>query len=96
MGASRPVDQVLAQLALTSNDPDEAIATATRAINASRRRGTPAFLGRELVLLAAAKHRQGLAPDEFEPLIDEARDLAQRTGAHLIHQEITRYGLLHA
>ena len=96
VGASRPVDQLLAQLALIRDDPEEAIAAATRAISASRRRGTPTFLGRELVLLAAANRRQGDSADQLKPLIAEARELAERTGAHIIQDEIHRYGLTDA
>ena len=56
---SRPVDQALCQLALTLDDLDGATATAQRAIAASRRRRTPIFLGRELILFAAARIRAG-------------------------------------
>jgi class 3 adenylate cyclase/DNA-binding CsgD family transcriptional regulator len=92
-GVGRPTDQALAQLALVLNDLDGAIAAATRAIAASRARGTPIFLARELVLLATAKRRTGAPEHELNPLVEEAQQIADTTGAHLIDQEIARYGL---
>ena len=92
-GVSRPVDQALAQLMLTLGDLTGAADVATRAIDASRKRRTPVFLGRELVLLAAARHRAGRPTEHVQPLVDEAHHIAHATGAHLIDQEITRYGL---
>jgi tetratricopeptide (TPR) repeat protein len=93
-GVSRPADQALAQLALTLTDPEGAEAAAIRAVEASRRRRTPIFLGRELVLLAAARQRSGQASDDLASLIAEAAEIADATGAQLINQEITRYRLL--
>jgi hypothetical protein len=90
---SRPVDQALCQLALTLDDLDGATAMAHRAIAASRRRGTPIFLGRELVLFAAARIRAGDTGGELAALVDEAHQIADATGAHLINQEAERYGL---
>lgn len=95
MGAivSRPVDQALAQLALALDDLDDAAAVASRAITASRTRHTPIFLGHELVLLATARHRAGASDHEVRPLVAEAQQIADATGAHLIHDEIARFGL---
>ena len=73
--------------------PTGAADVATRAIDASRNRRTPVFLGRELVLLAAARHRAGRPTEHVQPLVDEAHHIAHATGAQLIDQEITRYGL---
>ena len=92
-GVSRPTDQALAQLALVLDDLDGAAAAATRAVAASRTRKTPIFLGRELVLLATARRRAGAPEREILPLVEEAQQIADATGAHLIDQEIARYGL---
>ena len=92
-GVSRPTDQALAQLALVLGDLDGAAAAATRAVAASRTRKTPLFLGRELVLLATARRRAGAPEREILPLVEEAQQIADATGAHLIDQEIARYGL---
>ena len=92
-GVSRPIDQALAQLALVLDDLDGAAAAATRAVAASRTRKTPIFLGRELVLLATARRRAGAPEREILPLVKEAQQIADATGAHLIDQEIARYGL---
>ena len=92
-GVTRPTDQALAQLALVLDDLDGAAAAATRAIAASRTRNTPIFLGRELVLLATARRRAGAPEREILPLVKEAQQIADATGAHLINQEIARYGL---
>ena len=90
---TRPFDQALAQLALVLDDPHGAADAATRAIAASRARNTPIFLGRELVLLATARRRAGAPEREIQALVEEAQQIADATGAHLINQEITRYGL---
>ena len=50
--------------------------------------------GRELVLLAEARHRAGQPAERLQPLLDEAHQLAKATGAHLIDQEIARYALV--
>ena len=88
-----PVDLALAQLALAAGNAERAEAAASRAVAASRARNTPIFLGRELVRLAAARRKLGAQPAEVDPLVSEARDLADRTGANLIVQEAERYGL---
>jgi DNA-binding CsgD family transcriptional regulator len=93
VGVSWPVDHALAQLALTLHDPHGAAAAAARALEASRRRGTPSFLARELILLATARTRARAPQREIAPLIAEALRLAAATGAHLIRQEAERYGL---
>jgi hypothetical protein len=58
----------------------------------ARERATPTFLGRELVVLAAARHLAGQSAYRLQPLLDEAHQIAQATGAYLIDQEIARYG----
>jgi hypothetical protein len=78
---------------LTFDDVHGAAAAAARAVEASRRRGTPIFLARELILLAAARVRAGDARREIAPLVKEALDIATATGAHLVDQEVERYGL---
>ena len=75
------------------DDVDEAAAVATRAVAASRTRNTPTFLGRELVLLATARRRAGAPEREILSLVREAQQIADATGAHLIDEEIVRYGL---
>ena len=92
-GVSRPTDQALAQLALVLDDLDGAAEAATRAVAASRIRKTPIFLARELVLLATARRRAGAPEREIMSLVKEAQQIADATGAHLIDQEIARYGL---
>ena len=92
-GVTRPTDQALAQLALVLVDLDGAAVAATRAAAASRIRKTPLFLGRELVLLATARRRAGAPEREIRSLVREAQQIADATGAHLIDQEIARYGL---
>jgi hypothetical protein len=91
---SRPVDEALCQLALTLGDLDGAATLAHRAIAASRRRGTPIFLGRELILFAATRVKAGDTRGELAAVVDEALQIAETTGAHLINQEAERYGLL--
>jgi hypothetical protein len=83
----------MAQLALTLDDVHMAAAVAARAIDASRRRGTPIFLARELILLAAAHTRTGHSQREIAPLTAEALQISAVTGAHLIDKEAERYGL---
>ena len=85
-----PVDLALAQLALTRGDRAEAAVAASRAVEASRQRGTVVFLARELVRLAAA----GGGDHDVAQLVAEALDIADRTGAHLVRQEAEFYGLV--
>ncbi len=89
----RPFDQVLAQAALAAGQPASAASYADRAVAASRRRETPVFLARELVLLAAACSRTGGTAAELRPLVQEATALAERTGAHVVVADIERYRL---
>jgi DNA-binding CsgD family transcriptional regulator/tetratricopeptide (TPR) repeat protein len=87
-----PVDLAIAQCALVIGDSAVAAAVGDRAVLASRVRGTPIFLARELVRLAVARQRMGADNDLVTPLVDEALDLARRTGAGLVAQEVLRYG----
>ncbi len=87
------VDLAIAQCALTIGEPAYAKAVAGRAVLASRHRGTPIFLARELVRLAVASQQLGAGRDVVEPLVAEAQDLARRTGAELVGQELRRYRL---
>jgi DNA-binding CsgD family transcriptional regulator/tetratricopeptide (TPR) repeat protein/energy-coupling factor transporter ATP-binding protein EcfA2 len=87
------VDLAIAQCALTIGDPAHAAAVAGRAVLASRNRGTPIFLARELIRLAVARQQLGAGNGEVEPLVTEALDLASRTGAELVVQELRRYRL---
>jgi hypothetical protein len=86
-GVGPPADQALAQLSLVLDDLDGAMAAATRAAAASRARGTPVFLARELVLLATAKSRAGAPDREIMSLVQEAQQIADAKGAHLIDQD---------
>jgi hypothetical protein len=89
-----PVDFALAQSALAAGDHEAAAEAATRAVAASRRRGTTLFLARELVRLAAARRALGASTAETVALVEEALGIADRTGAGLIVQEVERFGLL--
>jgi DNA-binding CsgD family transcriptional regulator/tetratricopeptide (TPR) repeat protein len=92
-GLGSPVDHLLAGLALTVGDVSRGERFAARAVEASRRRGSPLFLGSELIRLADARRRRGAPRDEVRPLVDEALAIAQRTGANLIVQEAERASL---
>lgn len=87
------IDHARAQLALTFGDADLAVSIATDAVAASRTRGTPLFLARELVVLAAAGAYGGASPMQVDPLIDEAMSIADATGAELVRWDIERFGL---
>jgi hypothetical protein len=88
-----PIDLALCQAALTIGDADLAAAHADAAVRASRARRTPLFLGRELIRLAEARRRLGANNGEISPLVREALDIADRTGAALIHAEAAHYDL---
>lgn len=90
---NRPFDQALAQAALGADDAHAAVSYATRAVAASRHRHTPAFLARELVFLAEARRRTGESVTAVGPLVDEALELAERTGAAVVATDVARYGL---
>jgi hypothetical protein len=94
IGVFEPIDLALAQAALAAGDDVAAEAHASRAIDASRRRSTPIFLGRELVRLAAARRNRGADNAEIVPLVGEALDIADRTGAALIRHDATRHRLV--
>ena len=84
------IDLAIAQCALTGGAVALAEEAAARAVDASRLRGTPILLGRELVRLAAARKA---SRDEYEALVSEARELAARHGAALIERELAFYDL---
>jgi DNA-binding CsgD family transcriptional regulator len=87
------VDRVLALLALTVGDVEGATAAARRAVTASRRRGMPIMLGRELLILAAARRRGGVGREVVEDLVTEAVTIADQTGAGVIHHDVERFHL---
>jgi len=89
-----PVDLALAQAAIAAGDHEAAAEAATRAVAASRRRGTTLFLARELVRLAAARRALGAPGAETAGLVEEALGIADRTGAALIRREVERFALL--
>jgi hypothetical protein len=91
---NRPFDQALAQAALGVGDAGLAERYATDAVAASRERGTPLYLARELVFLAEARHRVGGATSEIEPLVEEAVALADQLGAGVVLVDLERYGLV--
>ena len=66
---------------------------AAQAVAASRERGTPLYLARELVFLAEARRRNGVAAATIKPLVDEAVALADRLGARIVSVDLERYGL---
>ena len=81
------VDRIRALLRLASGDPAGAAELATDAVAASRRRRTPIFLARELIVLAAAKRQLGIDPSDTTRAVDEALAIARRTGARVIDQD---------
>jgi hypothetical protein len=89
----RPLDQALAQAALGAGDAAAAAAHAERAVVASRRNQTPAFLARELVFLAEARRRLGASSGEVRPLVREALGVAEPLGARVVAVDVERYGL---
>ena len=91
--ANRPFDQALAQAALAAGDIARAENYASRAVAASRQRGTPLFLARELVFLAEARRRNGGQTAELRPLVAEALALARRHSARAVAVDVDRYGL---
>jgi hypothetical protein len=60
---------------------------------ASRISGTPLFLGRELIRLAAARRRLGASDHEIAPLVREALEIAEKAGATVIHTDAAHYDL---
>ncbi|MGH9270368.1 MAG: response regulator transcription factor, partial [Ilumatobacteraceae bacterium] len=79
------VDRVRALALLAAGDTAGALAVGADAVRRSRIRRTPILLGRELVVLAAARQRSELSvADE----IDEATVIAERTGARVIDHDI--------
>jgi DNA-binding CsgD family transcriptional regulator len=88
-----PIDLALCQAALTTGDAHSAAVHADAAVRASRTRGTPLFLGRELIRLAEARRRLGASDHEIRPLVREALDIADKTEATLIRAEAAHYDL---
>ncbi len=88
-----PIDLALAQAALAAGDLAAAETYAAQAVDASRRRNTPIFLGRELVRLAVARRDRGADDLQVIRLVTEALDIADRTGAALIRREAIHHGL---
>jgi class 3 adenylate cyclase len=89
----RPLDQALAQAALGVGDAAAAADHAGRAVAASRRNGTPAFLAREVVFLAEARRRLGASTGEVQPLVRDALTVAEPLGALVVAIDVERYGL---
>jgi hypothetical protein len=89
--AVRPIDQVLAQAALATGDAIDAEAHASRAVAASRRNETPAFLARELVFLAESRRRLGSPSGEVLTLVREALAVAEPLGIRVVALDIERY-----
>lgn len=88
-----PVDLALAQAAHAAGDHALAQSYAEKAVAASRQRGTPIFLARELLRVALAR-RSVRASADVRELVDEALAIAERTGARLISDEAAHYGLI--
>jgi class 3 adenylate cyclase/DNA-binding CsgD family transcriptional regulator len=86
-GINRPLDQALAQAALATGEVTLAEQYALVAVSASRRRSTPVFLCRELVLLADAPIA------DVRPLIQEATTIAERLGVQIVRVDLDRYRL---
>ena len=90
----RPLDQALAQAALGVGDAEAAAAAhAERAVAASRRNETPAFLARDLVFLAEARCRLGASSEEVRAITREALTVAEPLGARVVSVDVERYGL---
>jgi hypothetical protein len=87
------VDLALAQAALAVGDLDRCATFAQRGIDTSRMWQTPVYLGRQLLMLAEAHRRSGLAQEAIRPLVLEALAIADHTGARIIAQDVTRLGL---
>jgi DNA-binding NarL/FixJ family response regulator len=81
------IDRVRALLRLVSGEPARAAEIAASAVAASRRRRTPIFLARELIVLAAAKRRIGVNASETASAVDEALTVARRTGARIVNHD---------
>jgi DNA-binding CsgD family transcriptional regulator len=79
------IDRHRALLRLATGDAAEAAEIAAAAVAESRRRRTPIFLARELIVLACAQQRLGV--DETDDLLEEAFAIARRTRARLIEQD---------
>jgi DNA-binding NarL/FixJ family response regulator len=87
---SDTIDRIRALLRLTVGNPADAAEIAAAAVAASRRRQTPLFLGRELIILAAARQRVGAATEECDRAINEALAIGLRLGARIIAQDAQR------
>ena len=72
---------------MASGDPAGAHELAAHAVAASRRRGTPIFLARELVVLAAAQQHLRNDATETRDAVEEALAIARRTGARIIARD---------
>jgi hypothetical protein len=88
------IDFVRAALTVVVGDVPQAAAIAEGAVDASRRRGTMLFLGRELVLLADCRRRLGGPDGEVDAFLGEALAIAERTGAKLIADDAARRELV--
>lgn len=89
-GAFRPIGSALTQSALATGDAAAATRLAEMTISWCRTEGTPIFLARGLVQLAAARRRLGESGLDY---LEEALSIAAETGAALIQQDVERYGL---
>jgi DNA-binding CsgD family transcriptional regulator len=85
------IDRVRALIRLRVGNPADAHQRAANAVAASRRRRTPIFLARELVVLAAAQQLLGTDAAAIADTLDEARAIARRTGARIIAQDAALY-----
>jgi class 3 adenylate cyclase/DNA-binding CsgD family transcriptional regulator/tetratricopeptide (TPR) repeat protein len=90
------IDHARALVAATAGDVERAVAIADGAVAASRQRGTVIYLGRELVVSAWARTLAGASLTEVADLVDEALDIARRTGARIIELDAQRWGLVSA
>jgi DNA-binding CsgD family transcriptional regulator len=88
---SDTIDRARALIELAMGDPATAADIAASAVAASRRRRTHLFLGRELVVLAAAQRRLGVADGNHPGPLQEALAIARRTGARIIVHDAALY-----
>ena len=60
---------------------------AAQAVAESRRRRTPIFLARELIVLAAAQQQLGIDDAGIAHAVEEALTISRRTGARIIERD---------
>jgi len=88
-----PVDLAIAKAALAAGDPKLARASAERVLASRAGRRAPVFRGRALIRLAAAERAGAGSLEPPDTLVQQALEIAERTGALVIVQDAELYGL---